>query len=212
MKIALIGASGFVGSAVLKELVQRGHAVTAIVRDASKVSPVSGVTVEAVDVGDTQRLAAALAGKDVVISAFNGGWGDPDIYTKHVKGSRDIAAAAKTAGTRLIVVGGAGSLYAPDGSQFVDGPEFPAAYKDGARAARDGLNELQQGDWSNWTFVSPPFVIAPGERTGKYRLGGENPVFDDKGQSHASVEDLAVALVDEAETPKHTGKRFTIGY
>lgn len=212
MKIALIGASGFVGTALLKEAAARGHSLTAIVRNPGKVAQIKGVTVVKADVGDTAALAALLKGHDVVVSAFNGGWGDPAIYAKHLAGSKAIAAAARSAGVRLIEIGGAGSLVAPDGSQFVDSPDFPAAYKDGARAARDALAALQKGDWKDWTFVSPPFTLAPGERTGKYRLGLDNPVFDAKGDSHIAVEDLAAAIVDEAETPKHTGKRFTVGY
>ncbi|CAM5769896.1 NAD(P)-dependent oxidoreductase [Mesorhizobium amorphae] len=212
MKIALIGASGFVGGALLKEAVQRGHSVTAVVRNPEKVAAASGVTAVKGDVNDVTQLAALLAGQDVVISAFNGGWGDPDIYNKHLAGSRAIAAAAKQAGVRLIVVGGAGSLLAPDGSQIVDSPNFPAAYKDGARAARDALAELRKDSGLEWSFVSPAAHIAPGERTGKFRLGGDEPVLDAKGESHVSVEDLAYAILDEAEKPKHTGKRFTLGY
>jgi len=212
MKIALIGASGFVGSAQLKEAAGRGHAVTAIVRNPGKVAETKGVSAVKADVTDAKALAGLLKDHDVVISAFNGGWGNPDIYARHLAGSKAIAAAAKDAGLRLIEIGGAGSLLAPDGSQFVDSPDFPAAYKDGARAARDALKALQQGGWADWSFLSPPFTLAPGERTGAYRLGLDNPVFDDKGQSHISVEDLAVAVLDEAETPKHTGKRFTVGY
>lgn len=212
MKIALIGASGFVGGALLKEATQRGHSVTAIVRNPAKVAANSGATAVKGDVNDVKQLAAQLAGHDVAISAFNGGWGDPDIYNKHLAGSRAIVAAAKQAGVRLIVVGGAGSLLAPDGSQIVDSPEFPAAYKDGARAARDALAELRKESGLEWSFVSPAAHIAPGERTGKFRLGGDEPVLDAKGESHVSVEDLAVAILDEAEKPKHTGRRFTLGY
>jgi hypothetical protein len=212
MKIALIGASGFVGGALLKEAVRRGHSVTALVRNPDKVEKAAGVTAAKADVFDAAALADALAGHDVVVSAFNGGWGDPDIYDKHRKGSAAIAAAAKTAGLRLIAVGGAGSLHAPDGSQFVDSPEFPAEWKQGALAARDSLNDLKKDSGLDWTFVSPPFQLAPGERTGKYRVGGDNPVFDDKGQSATSVEDLAVAILDEAEKPAHRRQRFTVAY
>ncbi|THF54724.1 NAD(P)-dependent oxidoreductase [Ollibium composti] len=212
MKIALIGASGFVGSALLKEAVARGHSVTAIVRNPGKIAEAKGVAVVQADVTDAAALAALLKGHDVVVSAFNGGWGDPDIYAKHIAGSKAIAAAARAAGVRLIEIGGAGSLHAPDGSQLVDSPEFPTAYKDGARAARDALTALQQGDWKDWTLVSPAITLAPGQRTGHYRLGADNPVFNTKGESHISVEDFAVAVLDEAETPKHSGKRFTVGY
>jgi putative NADH-flavin reductase len=166
MKIALIGASGFVGGAILKEAVSRGHAVTAIARDAGKVEQLDGVTPKAVDATDVAGLTSAIAGHDAAISAFNGGWGDPDIYRKHLDGSRTIVSAAKAAKTRLIVVGGAGSLHAPDGSQFVDSPE----------------------------------------------TGGEQPLFDEAGQSTISTADLAVALVDEAERAEHTRKRFTVAY
>lgn len=212
MKIALIGASGFVGAAVLKEALSRGHSVTAIVRNPSKLPPQTGVSAVKADVTDSKQLAAALAGHDVVISAFNGGWGDPEIYDKHLAGSRAIVAAAKAAGIRLIIVGGAGSLHAADGSQFVDSPHFPEAYRDGARAARDALAEIRKEKGLEWSFLSPAAHMAPGQRTAKFRLGGDQPVLDEKGESHISVEDLAVALVNEAEKPEHTGKRFTLGY
>lgn len=212
MKIALIGASGFVGAAALKEAADRGHAVIALARSPEKVEQLAGVTPVKADVNDAAVLSKALAGQDVVISAFNGGWGDPDIYAKHLKGSKAIADAARKAGVRLIEVGGAGSLKAPDGSQFVDSPDFPADYKQGALAARDSLTALQGSDGLEWTFVSPPFDLAPGERTGQYRVGGDTPVFDADGKSAISVADLAVALLDEAEKPKHVGKQFTVGY
>lgn len=212
MKIALIGASGFVGSAVLKEAIARGHSVTAVARHPDKIAPADGVTAIGADIGDVQKLAGLLRDHDVAVSAFNGGWGDPDIYAKHLAGSEAIVGAAKQAGVRLIVVGGAGSLLAPDGSQIVDSPQFPAEWKDGARAARDALAALRQDAWNNWAFISPAAHMAPGQRTAKFRLDLDHPVLDEKGESHISVEDLAVAILDEAETPKHTGKRFTLGY
>ncbi|PWK67579.1 hypothetical protein C8K44_112133 [Aminobacter sp. AP02] len=211
MKIALIGASGFVGSAVLKEAASRGNKVTAINRNPAKVEKLDGVTAVKADVTDVAALTAAIADADVVVSAFNGGWGDPEIYAKHSAGSKAIVEAAKAAGKRVIIVGGAGSLEI-DGKQLVDGPHFPEAYKDGARAARDALAALRTETGLEWSFISPAIMMAPGVRTGKFRIGGEQPVFDAKGESHISVEDLAVAIVDEAETPKHAGKRFTVGY
>ncbi|MGF7005749.1 NAD(P)-dependent oxidoreductase [Aminobacter sp. BE322] len=211
MKIALIGASGFVGGAVLKEAASRGHKVTAIVRKPEKVARLDGVDAVKADVTDADALNAAIAGSDVVVSAFNGGWGDPEIYDKHFAGSKAIAAAAKAAGKRIVVIGGAGSLEI-GGKQLVDGPEFPAEYKDGARAARDALADLHGQAGLEWSFVSPAIHLAPGKRTGQFRLGGDQPVFDANGQSHISVEDLAVAIVDEAEAPQHRGKRFTAGY
>ena len=212
MKIALIGASGFVGSAILKEASARGHSVTALVRNTDKVERLAGVTVKQLDINDSRALTAALAGHDVVISAFNGGWGDPAIYDKHLGGSRSIAAAAKSADTRLIAVGGAGSLEAAPGQQLVDSPQFPAEWKQGALAARDALDELRKESELQWTFVSPAIHLVPGAKTGSYRLGGDQPVFDAGGESKISVGDLAAAILDEAERPQHIGKRFTLGY
>lgn len=211
MNITLIGASGFVGSAVLEEAVARGHKVTAIVRDTGKVANLDGVTAVKADVTEAGAMNSAIAGSDVVISAFNGGWGDPEIYAKHLGGSKAIAASAKAEGKRIIAIGGAGSLEI-GGKQLVDSPEFPAEYKDGARAARDALADLRTQTDLEWSFVSPPINLFPGERTGIFRIGGDQPVFDDKGQSAISVQDLAVAILDEAEAPRHTGKRFTAGY
>lgn len=212
MKIALIGASGSVGSTTLKEALARSHTVTAIARDTSKLPADKNVEAKSVDVNDRKALLEALRGHDVAISAFNGGWSNPDIYNAHLEGSRAIHAASKDAGVRLIVVGGAGSLYAPDGTQFVDSAEFPADWKAGATAARDALTELKAAGGDDWTFVSPAFNLAPGERTGRYRTSLETPVFDAAGESKISVADLAVALVDEAEKPAHKGERFTVGY
>ena len=212
MKIALIGASGFVGSALLKEAVGRGHDVTALARNPDKIERSPRVTARKADANDSKALAEAIGGADVVISAFCGGHGDPDIYGKHLAGSESINTAAKQAGKRLIVVGGAGSLHAPDGSQLVDSDQFPKEYKDEARAARDVLKDLRKETVLDWTFVSPAIVLKPGDRTGQFRLGGDNPVFDDKGESTISAADLAVAIIDETEKPQHSRKRFTVGY
>lgn len=212
MKIAIIGATGYVGSAVVKEAASRGHAVTAIARNTAKVPSLPGVSASAVDVTDEAALQQTLTGHELVISAFNPGWGDPDIRTKHRQGSAAIARATKQAGLRLIEVGGAGSLYAPDGSQFVDTPNFPAEYVDGARGARDALEDRKNDTGLDWTFLSPPFELVPGPRTGKYRTSGDHPITNDAGRSTISVDDLAVALLDEAEKPAHRGERFTVGY
>ncbi|YBV97973.1 NAD(P)-dependent oxidoreductase [Phyllobacteriaceae bacterium JZ32] len=212
-KIALIGATGFVGSQILKEAATRGHMVTALVRHPEKVEKLDNVTAVKADVLDTDALAKALAGHDIVISAYNPGWGDPEIRKTHVKGSRSINEATKKAGVkRLIVVGGAGSLEIAPGVQLVDTPEFPAEWKEGALGARDALNELRAENGLDWTFVSPAIHLEPGERTGKYRLGSDQPVFDDEKESRISAADLAVAILDEAEQGKHIRKRFTAAY
>lgn len=211
-KIALIGATGFVGAAILKEAISRGHSVTALVRNTDKVAKLDNVTAVKSDVFDTDALASQLAGHDIVISAYNPGWTDANIRENHIKGSRSINAAAKKAGVkRLIAVGGAGSLEI-NGQQLVDSPDFPADWKEGALGARQALNELREEKDLDWTFVSPAIMLEPGERTGKYRLGVDQPVFDEKGESKISVDDLAVAIIDEAEQGKHIGKRFTAAY
>ena len=216
MKTTLIGASGFVGTAILNELLNRGHEVTAVVRDASKVSLSNPLlTVKSLDVFDTDALAEGLKGAEVVISAYNPGWGNPNIYEDSLKGLNSIQQAVKAADVpRLIVIGGAGSLYI-DGKQLVDGPDFPAEIKAGATAARDYLNIIKEETELNWTFFSPAIEMHPGitiGRTGKYRLGTDSPVFNEEGRCVLSVEDLAIVIADELESNKHPKQRFTAAY
>ncbi len=213
MKIALIGATGFVGTQILNEAAARGHSVTAIVRSAGKVEHLKGVTAVEADALNTADLAAKLKGHDIVISAYNPGWSNPNIKAIHIAANKSITGATKQAGIeRLIVIGGAGSLHAPDGSQFVDGPGFPAEYKEGALGARQALDDLRGETGLHWSFISPPFALVPGDRTGNYRLGKDEPVFDADGKSTISASDLAVAILDEAEKPQHVKQRFTVGY
>jgi hypothetical protein len=213
MNIALIGATGFVGKAVLEELLSRGHSVRALQRDTAKLPARTGLEARAVDVLAGDNLAASLAGVDAVVSAFNAGWANPNLHDDFLRGSDAIARAAREAGVRLIVVGGAGSLFIAPGQQLVDSPAFPAEWKSGALAAREALNRLRADKTGlDWTFVSPAMHLAPGARTAQFRLGGEEPVFDAKGESHVSVEDLAVAIVNELEAPQHRRGRFTLGY
>jgi putative NADH-flavin reductase len=216
MKVALIGASGFVGTAILNELTERGHQVTAIVRNPEKVAQQDKVTAVKADALDADEVAKAVEGHDAVISAYNAGWTNPDLYNDFLKGSKSIQAGAKKAGVkRLIVVGGAGSLYIADGVQLVDTPEFPADWKPGATGARDYLNILKEEQDLEWTFLSPAIDMHPGtsgERVGEYRKGLDTPVFDGNGKSVISVEDVAVAVVDELEASKHIRQRFTVAY
>lgn len=213
MKIALIGATGFVGKALLEELLNRDHSVRALQRDAAKLAARPGLEVRSLDVLAGDNLAAELEGVDAVISAFNAGWANPNLHDDFLRGSDAIAAAAREAGVRLIVVGGAGSLFIAPGQQLVDSPAFPAEWKQGALAAREVLTRLRaDASALDWTFVSPAMHLAPGARTAQFRLGGEEPVFDAKGESHISVEDLAVAIVNELEAPQHRRARFTAGY
>jgi hypothetical protein len=213
MKIALIGATGHVGAWILKELVARGHEVTAIARDPSKLAAQPNVTAAKADATVPAELAAALAGHDAVISAFNGGWGNPDIYERHLNGSKAIVEATKASGVkRLLVVGGAGSLEVAPGRQLVDSPEFPAEWKDGALAARDALAALRKETGLEWTFFSPAIFSEDGPRTGKYRLGGDQLLVDAKGESRVSWADFAVAMVDEAEKRAHVRERVAVAY
>ena len=215
MKVALIGASGFVGKAVLKELLQRGHQVIAVVRDINNLSPQVGLTISEGNATDEQTLAEIVKENDAVISAFNAGWTNPNLYEDFLAGSRAIQAGVKKSGVkRLLVVGGAGSLFI-DGVQIVDSPDFPDQWKPGATAARDYLNELKKETDLDWVFVSPAIEMHPGTsgiRKGIYRTNEDQPVFDEKGKSVISVEDLAVAIVDEIEQPKHSRQRFTAAY
>ncbi|XWW46838.1 NAD(P)-dependent oxidoreductase [Fibrella sp. USSR17] len=214
MKLALIGASGFVGSALLDEAVRRGHSVTAIVRHPERISVTDSLTqVKQVDVQAIEALAQLLTGHDAVISAYNAGWTNPNLYDDFLAGSKAIDQATRQASvSRLLVIGGAGSLEIAPGVQLVDTPEFPAEYKAGATAARDYLNTLRQQSTLDWTFVSPAINLFPGERTGSFRLGTDQPVFDEQGNCSISVADLAVAVLDEVEQPQFIRKRFTAGY
>jgi len=215
MKIALIGATGFVGSALLKELLARGHEVRALVRDPGKLAAQPGLQAVKADVTDASAVATAVRGVDAVISAYNPGWGHGDLHDEFLRGSAAINAGVKAAGVkRLLVVGGAGSLFIAPGVQLVDTPEFPAEWKAGALAAREALNRLkgEEGAGLDWTFLSPAMHLEPGDRTGVYRLGRDEPVFDAEGHSRVTVADLAAALVAEAEQPQFVRQRFTLGY
>ena len=216
MKVALIGATGFVGSSILKEALSRGHEVTAIARHPEKIKTQNNLTIVKGDVMDTDKLSETLKGNDVVVSAYNPGWTNPDIYNEFLKGSQSIQKAVKKSGVkRYIVNGGAGSLFLAPNVQLIDTPEFPDEFKPGAGAARDYLNILKNEHQLEWTFVSPAIEMNPGtphERKGTYRTGLDNPVFDSNNKSRISVEDLAVAVIDEVEHSKHIRVRFTVGY
>lgn len=215
MKIALIGATGNIGSAVLAELLQRGHQVTALVRAAGKLPAQANLKEAVADALDPAQVAEAVRGHDAVISAYNPGWQHPDLYATFLRGAKAIADGVKQAGVqRLLVVGGAGSLYVAPGVQLVDTPEFaahmPPFVVPGAKAARDELTRLRGETELAWTFVSPaagPFKVP---RTGKYRVGGEEVLMDGAQPADVAREDLALAIVDEIESPQHVRARFTV--
>ncbi|SDF25244.1 NAD(P)-dependent oxidoreductase [Epilithonimonas hungarica] len=214
-KVAVIGATGFVGKQVVNELSNRGYAVNAIARDSSKVEKKDNVTATSADVNNVEELAKVLEGSDAVINTFNAGWTNPNLYDDFLNGSKNIEKAVEKSGVkRFITVGGAGSLFI-DGNQLVDGPDFPADIKPGATAARDYLNEIRKNETLDWTFFSPAIEMHPGTagiRKGTYRTALENPVFNEEGRSILSVEDVAVALVDELEQNRFVRQRFTAAY
>ena len=219
MQVALIGATGFVGAAVLNELLHRGHTVVALARHPEKIAAQPHLKVVQADVMDADAVKNAVAGSDAVLSAYNAGWTNPNIYDDFMRGSRAIVQGVKAAGIkRYIVVGGAGSLFV-NGQQLVDSPEFPAAIKPGASAARDMFTELQKESTLDWTLLSPAVGFHGGSaaqaqgRTGQYRTGQDEPLMQANGQpGDISVQDLAVALVDALEQHTHVKARFTVAY
>lgn len=214
-KTALIGASGFVGTAILKELLNRGYAVEALVRNPDKVTISNpNLTVKKVDVSDEAALAADLKGYDTVISAYNPGWKNPDIYKETLQNYPRILQAAKDAGVkRLLIVGGAGTLYVKPGVMLMDTGVIPAEIMDAVKSlGMFYFDTLKPEKDIDWVFFSPAGMFEPGEATGHYRLGKDDLVVDDKGVSHITVGDYAHAMVDELEHPAHHQERFTIGY
>lgn len=203
------------GAALLRELVDRGHSVTAVVRRHDAVKG-SGASEALADVYDQPALERALAGADAVVSVFNPGWTEPGLYDKYMEGSRSIQAATKAAGVpRLLVLGGAGSLIGTDGRQLIESMTVPEPYAAGVRAARDYYAELQPETGLDWVFLSPPMgygPMGPTERRGTYRTGIDHPLVDDNGDSAISGADLALAIVDEIERPRHHQQRFTVAY
>jgi putative NADH-flavin reductase len=214
MKVALIGATGFVGSAVLAEALQRGHEVTAIVRRIDRLPQHPKLTAKTVDILDVDALAAALAGHDAVIAAFNPDRTMPgDVFQRMVEGAKAIIAATKKSGVkRLLAVGGAGSLLVEAGTQLIDSPGFPPEWRAGAGGTREFLYLLKKEPDLDWTFLSPAADLQPGERTGTFRLGGDELLVDENGECRITTADYAVAMIDELEEPRHTGRRFCVAY
>jgi putative NADH-flavin reductase len=202
VSVALIGASGAAGSRILKELSDRGHAVTAIARHPEKIAQLPNVTAKRGDVFDEAGLVDLLQGHDVAVSSVHFTASDPRILIDAVK-----AAGVK----RYLVVGGAGSLEVKPGVRLIDTPDFPEAYKAEAGGGAAFLDLLRREPDLDWTFLSPSLQFVPGERTGKFRLGKDALLSTEKG-SIISFEDYAVALVDEIEKPSHPRQRFTVGY
>lgn len=214
MEIAVFGASGTIGSRIVDEALRRGHRVTALARDLSGIDgDRSGVTAVSGDVLDPGSVAAAATGKDVVVSAVGGGDG-PGHHALIEPSARTIVRtlrALDTAVPRFVMVGGAGSLRTPDGGRVWDAPGLPDGVLAIMHSHGDALEFLRTVDDIAWTSISPASQIEPGERTGRYRTALDDLVVDTSGTSRISAEDYAVALLDEVESPAHTGERFTVG-
>ena len=202
-KIALIGATGFIGQHILAEAINRQHQVTALVRDTSKVATHPQVTSKTLDSNNAQAVTAVLAGHDVAVISF---------HYLNVDFPALINAVKASGAKRLLVVGGAGSLEVAPGVRVIDTPEFPDEWKAVAQAAIRFLDALRAEKTLDWVYVSPSAFIEPGQRTGKFRIGGEQLLVDEKGESRISNQDFAIAVINELEHPQHHQQRFTVGY
>jgi putative NADH-flavin reductase len=202
-KIAIIGATGRAGSQLLEEALRRGHSVTAIARDTSKIGQRNGVVSQNVDALDAVALQAAIEGHDVVISAA---------HFSTLPASAVIGPVKKAGVNRLLVVGGAGSLLLPDGTRVIDSKGFPEEYKAEAGAGAEFLEHLRQEQDLDWTFLSPSAEFVEGERTEKFRVGKDDLLVSSEGRSWITFADYALAMLDEIESPRHSRQRFTVGY
>jgi putative NADH-flavin reductase len=210
MKVALYGATGKAGSRIIKELVSRGHTVTALVRNPANVAQLEpGVVVKKDDLSDPTKIAAAIDGAEAVISAYGPPQDDPDAIVGVTE--RQVEALNYGSNARLIVVGGAGTLNVAPGVTLVDSGYLPEAYHPIARAHIRALNVLRASP-IDWTYLAPAAYFVPGERTGKFRLGNDELIANARQDSRISLEDYAVALVDELEEPRHRRQRFSVGY
>jgi putative NADH-flavin reductase len=211
MKLLVFGASGLLGYRLVTEALDRGHDVTAVARNAGGLDDRGGrVRTASADATDRYSVAAVAPGHEVVISAVTQHRA-PEMLVDAARGLLDGLAAAGV--PRLISVGGAGSLEVAPGKRLVDTPDFHEEWKPEALAAADALEVFRQADAPvEWSFISPGALLAPGERTGRYRLGGDQLLVDEDGRSHISMEDFAIAILDEAESPKHSRQRFTAAY
>lgn len=213
--VLLIGATGFVGSAVLNELVSRGHKVTAVARNIEKIAKSELLDAVKEDVANVDAIAKLADGKDAIISAYNPGWTNLGIATLISENYPKILSAAKKSGVkRLLIVGGAGTLFCAPGLRVVDSGVIPEEIMGGVRPLGDFyLNTLMNENDIDWVFFSPAGVFDPqGKKTGNYRLGKDDLIVDAEGNSHISVQDYADAMVNELEKPAHHKERFTIGY
>lgn len=213
MRIALFGANGWIGGTVVREALSRGHAVTVVVRDPTRQLKHERVEVARADATDAAQVASAVAGHDAVVASMSGRRdGNHGVVPAAARAM--LAGLAQAGVKRLVWVGGAGSLEVAPGVRLIDTPQFPAEVKPESSAAIEALQVFRDSTFDDvqWTYLSPPAILEPGQRTGRYRTGGDQLLKDDKGESRISVEDYAAALVDEVERPAHIRRRFTVAY
>jgi putative NADH-flavin reductase len=203
MKIAIIGATGNVGTRLVNEALNRHHAVTAIARDPSKLTSRTGMSATLGDVTRPDALLPLLKGHDAIISALHFQGTDPQQLIDLVR---------RSGVKRYLVVGGAASLEVAPGELLLNTPHFPAAFKAEASAGKAFLDALRAVDDLDWTFLSPSAFFGPGERTGKFRIADNTLLTAADGKSSISFEDYALAMFDEIEKPRHIRGRFTVGY
>ncbi len=209
MKVTLYGGTGQAGSRILDELLRRGHTVKAVVRSGSTLNAREGLTVVEGDVNDASSVAEAARGADVLVSAYGPGPQNPQALLPATESL--IEGARQSAVPRFVFVGGAGTLDVKPGVSLIESGYLPQEWMGIAVAHRDAL-ELVRTSGLNWTCFSPAGFFQPGERTGQFRLGKDELIADERGDSRISMEDYAIALVDELEDPKNERARFTIGY
>jgi len=209
MKVVLFGATGKSGTRLLNELVSRGHQVTAVARDTSKLSVTSNVKVKQDDLADARRTAEVIRGADAVISAY----APPADSTDDLIGvtQRQVEAVRRAGVDRLLVVGGAGGLEVAPGVSLIDSGHLPAPYLPIATSHVKALDVLRNSD-VNWTYVAPAAYFEPGTRTGKFRVGSDELITGANGESRISMEDYAIAMVDELEKGANRRKRVSVGY
>ncbi|MET9464327.1 NAD(P)H-binding protein [Streptomyces sp. NPDC006544] len=215
MKILLFGASGHIGSAIAGELLSRGHSVTGVTRTGDIAgNGHEGLTVVAGDATSADTVAELSAqGYDAVASAVGPKLGVDDDHKIIVGAAHALIEGLTRSGVRRVVVlGGAGSLEVAPGVKVIDNPNFPAVWKQNALAQTEALGLYRQADALDWTFISPAAQIEPGERTGAYRVGGEQLLVDAEGKSRISIEDYAVAFADVLERGDAVQSRITVAY
>jgi hypothetical protein len=213
MKVTLIGATGMIGSRLLRELMNRGHLVSAIVRSPEKLRPEPNLSIVSGDVFNENHLAESFKGHDAVIHAYRPARDHPDRRGEHLRAIRSVVWAVKHAGLkRVLAVAGCGTLEVAPGVKYMDSPDFPQEWMMGAISTGEITNTLREHPELDWTTLSPPHRITPGVRTGVFRLGGDQLMRDENNESRISAEDYAVAMIDELENPQHIRRRFTLAY